>query len=499
MLVCPTGPILAAVAGLALMLAGLGAPATAHGRVLDLGSGAWSWFADPRAIHHEGRKHQTYVGWVDRAGRVNVASYDRRGQQTRTVLKRFKTVDDHDNPALLMLPDGRVAAFYSHHQGATMAYRVSKRPEDVSEFGRRFVLPTNTRGRHGFTYPNPIRLGERIWVFWRGGNWNPSFTTKDPGGPWAPARTLIRAPGHRPYAKFASDGRRTIAVAFTDGHPRERNTNLYFAKLRGGRLYGAGGRRIGGGLPIRPGQANRIHSFKRSKTMAWVHDVALTRSGRPVVVYATFRTGRRHLYWYAVWTGRRWARHLMVRAGGPITRDVAERFYSGGLTLDHTDPRTVYLSRKAGTHHQVERWRAIGGGKRWALRRLTRSRTSHVRPITPRGLHRGEREVLWMRGSYGAYRRFRTSIFSSLGVSSAPPRASFSVRRARRRLSFDAAPSARGSSPIALRRWDFGDGTAASGRRATHRFRRPGTYFPRLTVTDAAGLRSVLAIEVQVR
>ena len=50
----------------------------------------------------------------------------------------------------------------------------------------------------------------------------------------------------------------------------------------------AGGRRIGGGLPIRPGQANRIHSFRRSKTMAWVHDVALTRSGRPVVVYATF-------------------------------------------------------------------------------------------------------------------------------------------------------------------------------------------------------------------
>ena len=189
----------------------------------------------------------------------------------------------------------------------------------------------------------------------------------------------------------------------------------------------------------------------------------------------------------------------MVRAGGPITRDVAERFYSGGLTLDHGDPRTVYLSRKAGSHHQVERWRAIGGGKRWALRRLTRSRTSHVRPITPRGLHRGEREVLWMRGSYIAYRRFRTSIFSSLQVSSTPPRASFSIRGARRRLHFDAAPSARGSSPIALRRWDFGDGTAASGRRALHRFARPGTYFPRLTVTDAAGLRSVLAMEVQVR
>ena len=39
-------------------------------------SGAWCWFGDPRAVYHVGAHRRTYLGWVDGAGSVQVASYD---------------------------------------------------------------------------------------------------------------------------------------------------------------------------------------------------------------------------------------------------------------------------------------------------------------------------------------------------------------------------------------------------------------------------------------
>ena len=56
---------------------------------------------------------------------------------------------------------------------------------------------------------------------------------------------------------------------------------------------------------------------------------------------------------------------------------------------------------------------------------------------------------------------------------------------------FDASTSASPSTnPITQYRWDFGDGGAGSGQTTTHTFTNSGTYFVRLTVSDAAG-RSV--------
>ena len=56
---------------------------------------------------------------------------------------------------------------------------------------------------------------------------------------------------------------------------------------------------------------------------------------------------------------------------------------------------------------------------------------------------------------------------------------------------FDASTSAAPSNnPITQYRWDFGDGGSGSGATTTHSFSNSGTYFVRLTVSDASG-RSV--------
>ena len=49
------------------------------------------------------------------------------------------------------------------------------------------------------------------------------------------------------------------------------------------------------------------------------------------------------------------------------------------------------------------------------------------------------------------------------------------------------ATSQGGAGPPYRYLWDFGDGTTKEGEPASHVYARPGTYVPRLTVTDAAG------------
>jgi len=43
------------------------------------------------------------------------------------------------------------------------------------------------------------------------------------------ARELIRVPGQRPYVKVADNGSDAIALAFTDGHPRNVLSSIYYA------------------------------------------------------------------------------------------------------------------------------------------------------------------------------------------------------------------------------------------------------------------------------
>jgi hypothetical protein len=56
--------------------------------------------------------------------------------------------------------------------------------------------------------------GDRVYLFWRGGNFNLSSSTLDSGSStWSPARTLILNPSERPYVKYAGNGVDTIAMA----------------------------------------------------------------------------------------------------------------------------------------------------------------------------------------------------------------------------------------------------------------------------------------------
>jgi BNR repeat-containing family member len=383
-----------------------------HRRMIVWARGSWCWFGDPRAVDVG---DETFAGWIGWDGQITIGAFGARsGLLGSRVIARLP-VDDHGAPAILVEPGGRLTVFWSGHNGPTMNYRTSVHPFDVRSWGPLRHIRSQLRGPKGFTYANPVMLnGERhkLYLFWRGADWSQDYATRSATGRWSRARRLVAVPLKRPYVKVASDGASTIALAFTDGHPRGVLTSVYYATYWHGALWTASGKRIAalGNGPISPRQADLVYDASKTGVRAWVWDVALDRRGQPVIVYATFPSPSRHLYWYATWSGRRWVSHLMTAGGPSINPRTIEKEYSGGIAINHADPSTVYVSRKVARWFEIERWRTPDRGYSWQYSRLVHTRGSdNVRPVVPRGSD-GPIDLLWLQGHYRGYRRYRTSI-----------------------------------------------------------------------------------------
>jgi hypothetical protein len=126
--------------------------------------GGWCWFEDPRAIVYEGRLiiGSVAAGARDpaRRGNIEVMAYDlATGRKHLAVLHQNlsegpgKRYDDHDSPALLVRPDGRILAVYSKHGLENrFYYRISVDPDDPDRWQaeRTFVPSVTSR----ITYSN---------------------------------------------------------------------------------------------------------------------------------------------------------------------------------------------------------------------------------------------------------------------------------------------------------------------------------------------------------
>ena len=385
--------------------------------------GAWCWFQDPRAVHVRGLHDRVYAAWVTSKGALQVGAWDRlTGRIETTTLKDHWEIDDHDSPSFLVLPDRRLMVFYTRHNRIGLYTRTTAEPEDIRSWGPEIVIA----GTQKITYSHPVYLADekRMYVFWRGESWKPTFSTSLDGSTWTTPRVLVEEEDSgtdiaRPYFKIASDGKSEIHITFTDGHPRDDRLNsIHYLEYRSGFFYKANGTRIGSidTLPVRQRDCDLVYDARRSRVRAWVWDIALDASGNPVIAYARFPKESAHYYHYARWLGDRWLDTALVAAGGwfpqtPAGTKEREPHYSGGIALDHDDPSIVYLSRQVKGMFEIERWATPDRGMTWTSKPITRDSTEpNVRPVLARNVGASGEVLLWMRGDYVYWTDYHTRI-----------------------------------------------------------------------------------------
>lgn len=406
--------------------------------------GAWCWFADPRAIHYksaDGSIDAAYIGYIDVHGAIKASQVDFKAkaegfQQDVLVRSRFQP-DDHNNPTFLVLPDERIMIFYARHTDEPrFYYRVSTKKGDITSLGdeHEIKVANNT------TYPSPFILSddpEHIYLCWRGINWHPtiaklSLPDEDDkvNIEWGPFQ-MVQSTGARPYAKYHSNGKDKIYVAYTTGHPDNEWPNwLYFNTINLNAKKEADGS-VTTNPQLADLKGNVLSTisngaFKVSKTSDykskypgtildapsnyrdWVWQIALDKEENPVVAMVRISNDKNsHQYYYARWNGSNWKLTDLANGGGRFHPSNTEYCYSGGMALDEANINDIYLSiptqsETAGKKiYEIWKYTVDENGKVSAKEQVTKnSEKNNVRPFVLPGSGDSKLRLTWMHGDY---------------------------------------------------------------------------------------------------
>ena len=401
----------------------------------------WCWFDDERALVQDQKLFiatvadgRTPDGSLDRTrrGHIEVTRYDLDFGESlgTTSLHENLEADDHNSPAMIVRPDGRILAVYAKHGPENRIYfrTTASDQGQLWQPERTFVPSSSSR----ITYSNLHFLSRendgkgRVYNFFRGldGTWKPSVMTSDDfGETWKVIGRLIDdGDGNavRPYAKYVSDGTGRVHIVFTEGHPRNQNNSLYHIYYEAGNLHHSNGnviQKLSDG-PIRPRQATRIFAGNPNN-VAWPGDVEIDTEGRPVVAYSVQKDGagkpqgqggEDHRYRYARWDGGTWKDQEIAYAGSRLY--AGEDDYTGNVALDPDDANTIYISTNANpitgkqapdSHYEIHRGVTRDQGRNWTWTPVTeQSKRDNIRPMIP-SWNKDRTVVLWLQGDYHSY------------------------------------------------------------------------------------------------
>jgi hypothetical protein len=398
--------------------------------------GTWCWFSDPRAIYYN--ENLIITGWVKKDGSVEVASLDlNSGEKKFNTIYPQLEIDDHDNPAFTVLPDGTVFTMFAWHSTKKgVIYNQTSNGSDVQSFGENVIYLPNTVEllekfpRETYTYANPYVLKEennKLFVFGRWIGFKPNMIiSADNGKTWNEQYVIISSEpfdsNNRPYVKYYSDGKSKIHMVFTDGHPEvEPQNSVYYCYYEYGSFWRANGTKICSleQLPFSPQDASLVYKPSEISGRAWIADIVVINDV-PYILYSRHPEKTDHRYHYAHFNveENNWEDYEICKAGKwfPQTqpeKEERESYYMGNMTLHPENPNVVYLSREVNCIFEIEKHETADGGSTWAITSITKnSDYDNVRPYVPRYLPENAKTVvLWMENKkYIHYTDYDTSI-----------------------------------------------------------------------------------------
>ena len=417
---------------LASALAANAAPAP----VVLLDDGGWCWFEDERALIVG--DHLIFgtvaTGYKDPAitGQIRATQYNLRSGASSTFTlhdpakdeNQKQWTDDHNSPAFLLRPDGKLLTTYARHGTRNeIHYRISTGKGSAAHWEAEQVFIPSQKSR--ITYSNLYYLSKerRLYDFFRGfdNSYKPSYAWSDDlGNTWKAGGIVIDVPlqfRHRPYAKYCSNNTDTIHIAYTEGHPRNFDNSIYHVFYRDGQLHRSDGtviRSLREGLKA-PEEGTRIFQGG-PEAVAWTTDFHVLSNGELLLVYTVQKDGARrmtepngfdHRFRLARWDGRAWHDHEIARAGSRLY--AGEDNYTGLAAIDPHDPKTLFISTNIDPNSGAALPnREIFRGRTEDFVRFTwtpvtaNSAADNVRPIIPVWPGK-KRALLWLRGKMRAY------------------------------------------------------------------------------------------------
>ena len=257
------------------------------------------------------------------------------------------------------------------------------------------LVKTNVPGGLGYTYPNPIQQRGKLWLFWRGGGWNPTFSYTRNGKDWVPARELLVShTEERPYSKYVGDGKTNIHGIFTEGHANHFHNSLYYLRYENNDFFGLSGHKIGSlrNVPFPIGKLERIYKFTPATGSA-----GRTTSRSPTAAARGSSTRA------ASTTTTRSSTRTTTASAGSAARSSpparASRPSPRAARRSTTRTRGSSTSRAAPALSTRSRpWFTPDDGRTWRSRQLTADPDHYcIRPVTPRGLRGAEPRPLLTR------------------------------------------------------------------------------------------------------
>ncbi len=418
-------------------------------------NGIWCWFQDERAVV-DTNANKLVVGYIQNQGGLGGSGADgdvsatiwdvASGTGTRSLLKNallsYGGGDDHNAPALLVLPNGKyLEVCAGHNNDKNTFYRIYDPATGLWSAEQIFNWNTQPGGADfENSYSNPYYLANegRVYNLSRGnGAGSPNImVSTDLGETWTYGGELTtnNIPGYvQGYFRYWGNGVDRIDFICTEAHPGDYNTSIYHGYISNGMSFDSFGAVrdanifdkvniprpsdftpvFAAGTVLPPGQTNY---------RCWNIDVCRYPDGTIEAIMSTRINNNdqgssgnpNHAFFFCRFDGVQWKSTYLCQAGLRLYSSQAD--YTGLGALNPNDPNTIYISTKfdpravqpgvfdsnqeVSTVHEIWKGVTTNHGDSFTWTPITQNSVqANLRPIMPSWTG-NDSALLWYRGNY---------------------------------------------------------------------------------------------------
>lgn len=287
--------------------------------VVDIASSyntGYCWFTTSHAVYNAAAD-KTWVGVVTSTGSGTTSSVIEIDNSTlATSVTNVGTqyrMDDHNEPAILILPDGKLltaSTYHGYSSDKTITFRRSTNAYSATTWDSPVEFTANDLTTYANLYQS---TNGSIFCFFReGGNWSYVKST-DNGVSWGTVvRFIDRATSVQIYARFAQSksNANIIQILNTTGHPQnEQGVDCYgmYFDCSTEKFYQLNGTEITATKPFATNSGTVIMTSTYPDNL-WIEDVTTDSSGNPRYLLTFYPSGDTNTWmtkdvYYADWSG----------------------------------------------------------------------------------------------------------------------------------------------------------------------------------------------------